>query len=266
MGDTLTAARRLGAVAALASLFAARADAQAAGDPRTVRPERPTVATHAYTVATGYLEIETGVQLDRIAPETNLTTTPTVFKFGVAPRVQVSAFTAFVHHEDGSGLGDTGLGAKVRLIDGSSLLGDFSIFPSLQFPTGSARHGTGSGTTDAGLLLISSRTIGGVAIDLNAGVTRRSGDGSFVPKTATLWTASFGGGFGNQPAGWVLELFGYPGTGGLAGAPPTVSLLAGPTLQLRNFLAIDAGLIVPVHGPQPHSLYAGGVYNVGRIW
>jgi hypothetical protein len=28
----------------------------------------------------------------------------------------------------------------------------------------------------------------------------------------------------------------------------------------------DAGVIIPVTGPQPHALYAGAVYNVGRIW
>lgn len=264
MGDALTAARGA-VVATFLSALAARANAQAS-DPRTVRPERPTVATHAYAVAPGYLEIEIGVQRDRITPDAHLTTTPMVFKFGVAPRVQISAFTAFVDHEDGNGLGDAGVGAKVRLIDGSSLLGDFAIFPSIKLPTGSARRGTGTGTTDASLLLISSRTIGSVSIDLNAGLTQRSGDGSNAPKTASVWTASFGGGFGDRPAGWVLECFGYPGTGGSAGAPPTVSLLAGPTLQLRNFLSLDAGVIVPVHGPQPHSLYLGGVYNVGRIW
>ncbi len=266
MGDALSAARGLVASATFVVALAARVDAQVAGDPRTVRPERPTVATHAYTVAPGFLEIETGIQLDSFYPETHLLTTPTVFKFGAAPRVQVSAFATSAHHEDGGGLGDAGVGAKVRLLDGASLLGDFAIFPSIKLPTGSARHGTGTGTTDASLLLISSRTIGGVAIDLNAGITSRSGDGSNVPKTATIWTASFGGGFGDQPTGWVLELFGYPGTGGPSGIPATVSLLAGPTLQVRNFLSFDAGLIVPVHGPQPHSLYVGGVYNVGRIW
>jgi hypothetical protein len=43
------------------------------------------------------------------------------------------------------------------------------------------------------------------------------------------------------------------------------SFLAGPMLQVRNFLSLDAGLVVPMHGPQAHSLYAGAVYNVGRI-
>jgi hypothetical protein len=28
---------------------------------------------------------------------------------------------------------------------------------------------------------------------------------------------------------------------------------------------LDAGVIVPVSGPQPHALYAGAVYNVGRM-
>ncbi len=33
--------------------------------PRDAQPERPTVATHAGTVARGFLEIETGVERDR---------------------------------------------------------------------------------------------------------------------------------------------------------------------------------------------------------
>ncbi len=54
------------AAAVLARLAPAAASAQApARDPHAVQPERPTVATHAYTVAPGWVEIEAGVELDR---------------------------------------------------------------------------------------------------------------------------------------------------------------------------------------------------------
>ena len=131
--------------------------------------------------------------------------------------------------------------------------------------TGSTSTGLGTGTTDASLLLISSRQIGSVAIDLNAGIVRRSGDGTVTPTTGTVWTASFGGPF-TTAVGWVAELFGYPGTGGVAGQAPTAALLAGPTYRVRNMLVLDAGLIVPLRGPQAHALYAGAVYNAGRLW
>jgi hypothetical protein len=29
---------------------------------------------------------------------------------------------------------------------------------------------------------------------------------------------------------------------------------------------VDAGVIVPISGPQPRALYAGGVVNLGRAW
>jgi len=137
--------------------------------------------------------------------------------------------------------------------------------PGVKAPTGSAARGTGTGTTDATLLLISSHDLGPVGLDVNVGYTQRTGNGRDAPTTATLWTVSLGGPF-HGALGWVAECYGYPGTSGSAGQAPIVALLGGPTYLVRPWLALDAGLIVPVAGPQPHSLYAGGVYNVGRLW
>src|ERR1051325_4594248 len=162
----------------------------AQSNPRQVQPERPTVATHAGTVAPGYLEIEAGIEHDRL-DRSNSLMTPAVFKFGVASHLQLSLFTSFMHNDAGSGPGDFAVGAKWRLLDDAPLLGDFAILPSVKSPTGSFVKGTGTGTTDVSLLLISSHMFGDVAMDLNAGITSRSGNGSAAPKTATVWTASF---------------------------------------------------------------------------
>ncbi len=160
--------------------------------------------------------------------------------------------------------GDLALGLKVRVFDAAPLLGAFSVQPSLKLPSAPTGSGLGTGTTDAGLLLISSHQLGPVSMDLNLGYTRRSGSGARAPRDATLWTASFGG-----PAsgglGWVAEIYGYPGTSGPAGQAPIVALLAGPSLLARAWLAFDAGVIVPLRGPQPRALYAGGVWNAGRL-
>ena len=54
-------------------------------DPHAAQPERPTVATHAGTVAPAWVEIEAGVEHDDLDGAHALLT-PTVLKFGIAPR------------------------------------------------------------------------------------------------------------------------------------------------------------------------------------
>jgi outer membrane putative beta-barrel porin/alpha-amylase len=236
-------------------------------DPHAVQPERPTVATHAGTVAPGWFELETGVERDHYGPAANSYVTPTVLKFGIADNVQFSLFGSVAKSVGlDAGVGDLATGIKWRLVDDAPIVGDFAVLPSIKFPTGSMATGTGTGTTDVSILLISSHSIGSVAMDLNVGYTRRSGDGSTVSRNATVWTASFGGPFGSGPIGWVGELYGYPATGGPAGQSSIVALLGGPTLQIRSWLVGDAGVIVPMSGPQPKAIYAGAVYNIGRLW
>jgi len=234
-------------------------------NPRQVQPERPTVATHAGTVAPGYLEIEAGVERDQFTHETSALAVPIVWKFGLASHVQLSASTPFASNDATSGIGDWAVGIKWRLLDDAPIVGDFAILPQIKAPTGSLREGTGTSTTDVSFLLISSHDLHGVAMDLNAGLTLRSGDRDAAPSSAFVWTASFGGPIEGN-VGWVGELFGYPGTGGPVGQKGTAALLAGPTLQPAEWLALDIGVIVPLTGPQPHAVYLGGVYNVGRLW
>ncbi len=263
----------LAAVAIVPTLVAQQPDTSGRGaaaatpivNPRAVQPERPTVATHAGTVAPGYIEIETGAERDRLGPGATSVFTPTVVKIGVGTHAQLNLFGAVTRPAGSTvGVGDVGAGIKWRLADAAPVFGDFAVLPSIKLPTGSATAGRGTGTTDLLLLVISSHEFGGVAMDLNAGYTRRSGDGSVAPRDATLWTASFGGAAVGR-FGWVAECYGYPATRGSSGQASIVALLAGPTLLLRPWLAFDAGLIVPLTGPQPHALYAGAVYNAGHL-
>jgi hypothetical protein len=252
-------------VACLGCLLGASIASAQQPDPRAVQPERPTVATHAGTVSPGFLEIETGIEHDR--PDGNVVSlAPTILKIGIGRRAQLGVGLPLIRGAVGGiKLGDVSAGVKWRIVDDAPLVGDFAILPSVEFPSASTASGVGSGTTDLSLLFISSHKFGDVAVDINAGYVRRTGDGSRVPRNATQWTASFGGPLADT-LGWVAECFGYPGTGGAAGEPPIVAVLAGPTLLVRSWLALDAGVIVPVSGPQPRAFYAGAVYNVGRIW
>lgn len=264
---TTRALGMLGAVAMAAAPLAAAADLP---DPHAVLPERPTLATHAHTVAPGWVEIEAGVERDRAAGGTRTESAATTTKLGLSRRAQLAitlnALRDPAAPSSGSGLGDLSLALKWRLVDGAPVLGDFAIQPALKLPTpGSGRRGTGTGTTDGSLLVISSQEFGPVSVDLNLGGTLRSGDGSASPVRASLWTAAVG-----LPVrgtlGWAAELYGMPGTHGPAGAAPVIAVLFGPTWTPRPWLELDAGAIAPVAGTQPHALYAGGVWNVGSAW
>jgi hypothetical protein len=243
--------------------FSNGASAQDQSDPRAAMPERPTVATHAWTVAPRYVELETGVEWDRNADATYTFSTPTIVKIGVGPRAQLG-LQANVNAASNTslGVGDAGVVLKYRLADDLPALGAFAVLPGIKFPAGSGAHGTG--TTDASLVLISSHRIGEVALDINAGYTRRSGDGSVAPRNATVWTVSTGGPIAG-PVGFSAEIFGFPSTSGPAGAPGSVALLAGPTATLRPWAVIDGGVIVRLRGEQPHAVYAGLVYNFGKF-
>lgn len=255
----------LAAGALCLALAAAPARAQSdALDPHAAQPERPSVATHAGTVAPGWLEIEAGVERDRLDAASSWQA-PLVAKIGLASHVQLTLQAPVALAPAGAtGIGDLSVGVKWRLIDHHPVLGDFAVLPSVKLPTGDAARGTGTGTTDGGLVLISSRNIGDVSLDLNLGYTRRSGDGTAAPKDATLWTASFGGPV-RGALGWGAELFGLPATTGPAGADSVVACLLDATFEVRPWWVLDAGVTVPLTGPQPKALFAGLTYNIGRI-
>ena len=148
-------------------------------------------------------------------------------------------------------------------VDGAAVVGDCAILPAIKLPSASASF-AGTGPTDFSVLLISSHELGPVAMDLNVGQTWRGGDGTTAPKSASLWTASFGFPI-DGPLGGVAELFGYPRTTGPAGAKSTVALLFGPTYLVRKWLAVDSGIIVPIAGEQVSAIYAGFVWNLGCV-
>jgi hypothetical protein len=241
--------------------------AQSESDPHEAMPQRPTVATHAWTVAPGWIEVEAGTEFDRYSDRSHGALQPIDVKVGLAPRLQVEVLLPIVEAPGlpGTAAGDLALGLKWRMVERKSIVGALAVFPTIKFPTSSSDAGVGTGTTDVGAVLISSHALGPVSMDLNVGYTHRSGDGSTAPRHAGVWTASFGG-----PAvgavGWVAELYGFPATTGPAGSDAVMALLGGPTFKLRPWLVVDAGVIAPLAGPQPRAVYGGVVYNIGQLW
>ncbi len=255
---------RQAAIALIAGFAAATGTLGAqARDPHTAMPERPTVSIHAGTVARGWLEFESGIQADRGPGPARATIVTTAAKIGLTDRTQFTFLTSAVDPRGGGGgIGDFAAGVKWRLADGHAVLGDFALQPVLKAPTGSAARGTGTGTTDVSLYAYSSRDIGSLHLDVNLGYTARSGGSAAAPGDAFLWSGAFSGSLSGD-LGWAAELFGYPG---MNGARTAVGVLAGPSLAIRNWIVVDGGVIVPVTGGLPRSVYLGATYNVGRVY
>jgi hypothetical protein len=262
MRISLTAAALVACACLPAALRAQEADSTA------VRPERPTVATHAYVITPGFVEVETGAVYQRPAGGATVNV-PFYAKFGVTRRLQlgIGPGAAFDHGGPGGdvqgGLTDLGIAAKLVVGTGLPVLGDFAVQPSLKLPTGSEEKGFGTGTTDGGILLVSSHQVLGGEIDANLGFTFRGGDGTAAPKRSSVWAVSGGHSIAG-PVGAVAEVFGYPGTTGPAGGPPQVGMLFGPTYAVRPSLVLDAGAIVNLQHLGENALYAGLTANLGR--
>jgi hypothetical protein len=242
--------------------------AQTPTDPREARPERPTVATHAYAVEPGIVELETGVQWQQPTAGVRLLSSPTLLKIGLWKHVQLDIAPGWASvGPDGQSqtwLSDLVVGVKWQIAAHVPVLSDVSIQPALKLPTGSIARGTGTGTTDVSVLMISSRQVGPVSLDINVGVTARSGDGSRAPTSSTVWTAAAGFPLIGRVQ-WDAELFGFPGTGGPAGYAPIVAFLTGPTLQVHRSVVLDGGVILNIEGYGGTACYGGVTWNVGRL-
>jgi hypothetical protein len=238
-------------------------------DPREAQPERPTVATHAYTVAPGIVELETGFQQQHPAPSLNLVGLPVLFKIGLSSRLQLDIAPGWLRGAGESGvsegLTDLVIGVKWRLVDRSSVLGAFAVQPSVSLATGSADKGTGIGSESLTVLAISSRNIGPVALDLNLGYTRRGGDGTVLPNNATMWTLSTGFPVYGR-LNWAAECFGYPRTTGPSGEPGIVAFLTGPTVVVHKSVVLDAGVVLNIANYGGTAVYGGVTWNIGHAW
>jgi hypothetical protein len=259
---------RCAQVIAACALFAAPSYSSAQttpSNPHDAQPERPSVAVHAWTAAPGWIEIEAGMELDRYPDHVHGQTAPLNTKIGLKPHTQFEVQSPIVHAQ---GLhtvpGDVLIGVKWRAVDAAPVLASIAVFPSLKLPTGSTSQGAGTGTTDLGIVLISSREFGEVSLDMNVGLTHHIGDDDVAPHESRMWAISCGGPL-RGPIGWAAEMFGFPHTSGPSGDRSVVATLVGPTMRVRSWLVVDAGVIVPMTGPQPTALYAGGVYNIGRV-
>ncbi len=227
---------RLVAIAVLTGL-PPRLAAQA---PHAANPERPSVATHAYTVAPGYAELEQGVRAQGLGNFRDQTSWEFNLKIGVAPPVQLGLF--------GTGYNRTEQGTATHSL---------ALVPAVTLPTGDQSLGLGAGRVLGSLLAVWSFELGGLLhADLNAGPV---GIGAGRPQA--LGTASFGRAWGSW--GVAAEVYGY--TSGSAGAGQG-GLLGAVTARPAEWLVVDGGGVVGLGAAGRDQLFLGVTTNLGRIF
>ena len=225
--------------------------------PRTANPERPTVATHAYTVAPGYAELEQGARVFGVNGLGEGTAWDVNLKIGVRPGVQLGLFGAgYLRTGAGGGVGDVGLSLKVsRVLSPKAAI---AVVPAMTVPSGDAARGLGAGRTLGSLVgVLSADVPEGFHFDANAGPV---GIGAGQPQ----WFTSLGlahGGVG--PVGVAFELFDF--TGGGAG-PRQRGFLAALLVTVSQWVVVDGGGVRGLVGGTPDQLFVGMTTNLGRIF
>ena len=241
----------------LLALVLLMAQAPPALSPRAANPERPTVATHAYTVAPGYAELEQGARAFGVSALSEGTAWDLNLKIGVRPGLQFGLFGAgYVRTGAGAGLGDVGLSLKAsRVISPKALI---ALVPAVTVPTGDAGRGLGAGRTLGSLVGVFSADVpAGFHFDANAGPV---GIGAGRPQ----WFTSVGLAYGTPgPVDFAFELFDF--TRGGAG-PRQRGLLAAVLVTVVDWVVVDAGVVKALTDGTPAQRFVGMTTNLGRIF
>ena len=146
-------------------------------DEPTVGPDRPDVSDNTITIEPGLAQLELGFNYGRASADETGIATPVLVRVGVwnAAELRLSG-DAFVRQTtptgSASGLGDLGLGAKLRFWEEGDLYPSLGLEPGLKIPTASREKGLGSGSPDAGVALLTGKDLPlQLHTDVNLGLT-----------------------------------------------------------------------------------------------
>ncbi len=238
----------------LLPVLAAVAAAQGAPDPTAARPERPTVATHAFAVARGFVEVEAGLVHHR-EPGATTRALLVATKIGVAPRLQLTISTPVTRDAGGVLAADPIFaGLKWQLSAPRAAYRGLALLPGITLPNGPR----GDRRAAVSLMGIVSAPLGAITMDLNAAATDFQATDGRLPY---LWAASFGGTLTGK-LGWGAEFSGSA-TATRTGATRALGYLG---YAARPRLVFDLGLSTSVTGRSATELFTGVTWNAGRLF
>ena len=223
--------------------------------PRAANPERPTVATHAYTVAPGHAELEQGARAFGVGGLRDGTAWDFNLKLGLVDGLQFGVFgTGYLRTSGGTGVGDLGGSLKWgRALTGRSAV---AVVPAVTVPTGDEGRGLGAGRALGSLVGVYSADLpAGLHFDFNAGPVG-------IGAGRAQWFTSVGLARGG-PVGVAFELFDF--TAGAAG-PQQRGLLGAALVTVVEWAVVDVGGVLGLTRVSPDQLFLGVTTNVGRIF
>ena len=214
------------------------------------------MATHAYTVAPRYWELEQGFRVFGIDDLSEVSSYDFNLKIGLASSLQLGIFgAAWIRNDDGSGIGDVGVSLKWQRAVGKRSA--VALVPAVIVPTGDEIRERGAGRVLGSLVGVYSADVAEpLHIDVNTGPF---GIGAEHP----LWFTSLGasGAFGT--VGWALELFDFRSRLDERGE---TGLLGAVLFTLAEWAVLDIGGVLGVGSGSADQLFIGATTNVGRVF
>src|SRR5581483_2503385 len=131
----------------------------------TVEPDRPDVTNGTFIVAEGLLQLEFGGLYTRASRTDRSFGSPVTARLGVFDWLELRLGSdGLLSHADQtgreSGIGNTQIGAKLRLWADPGGLPVVSILPAVNLPTANSERGLGSGSADYTIAMLTGTDVG----------------------------------------------------------------------------------------------------------
>ena len=231
-------------------------------------PDRPDVTNGTHIVDVGLLQIEFGGIYSRNTPTDRGFGSPVTARVGVTSWLELrlgndGVLTQVDDSGRATGIGNTQIGAKLRLWADPGGVPVLSILPVVNLPTANAEKGLGSGDADFTLAFLTGTDIGARAhVDVNYGIGAigaGAGRPHFVQHLVSVsGSAAFG------PWNPYVEAFWFSRQDVDSG--PTIAMDAGAIYALTPRLAIDGGVQFGATPDAPDvAVFAGVSVVVGNI-
>lgn len=244
-------------------IAAAQPPAPAAPEPPPALPAGNDVTDRTDNTDTGLLQVELGGVFTRTTRAIRAAGTPFTLRYGAFDWLEVSAGTdGYLQQrtpETGaaSGLGNTLLGARVRLFPRPGGLPILSLLPQVVLPTASTDDGLGTGDLDATLAVVTGRDLPrGSHVDVSYGLGSIGGGdaGARFVQHAAFVSGTFGVTRAWTPGltlAWLSRQ--DPVTGG------ALTAAADSVLTVSRRVALDLSVLVGLNRHAPDVEVAAGV-------
>jgi Putative MetA-pathway of phenol degradation len=231
----------------------------------TIEPDRPDVTNGTHIVDTGLLQIEIGGLYTRATPHQHAIGSPFTARIGVAEWLEARIGTdGLLTEADGAthttGIGNTQIGAKLRLWADPGGAPVLSILPTVNVPTANAANGLGSGSADYLLALLTGADVGRhTHVDVNYGIAGIGGGAGAPHFVQHLVSVSASAAVSDR---WNPYIEGFWFSRQDADGASVAAIDAGAIYELGARYALDGGVQIGVSRQAPAFEAFGGLSMV----